>query len=182
MRCGVSSTAELVLQNLTELSHSSKFANRRRNTPKSDHNRSESLCAGLWVPCRVLRAWFGPACGPNPARSRRLLAGSLKFVGALFELSRKRAPLFLTGRYAQPLGRLAASGATGFATEWFGGRRSTDVATGKFFLYVRAGPGGLPLASLCLPFASASASCFCLLPRSSCLSWARCVRMCKQKA
>ncbi len=39
--------------------------------------------------------------------------------------------------------------------------------TGKFVLYVRAGPGGLPLASLPLPFASASASWFCLFPLAS---------------
>ncbi len=41
-----------------------------------------------------------------------------------------------------------------------------------FFLYVRAGPGGLPLASLPVPFAFASASwfCLCLCPRASCAS------------
>ncbi len=39
--------------------------------------------------------------------------------------------------------------------------------TGEFFLYVRAGPGGLPLASLPLSFASAFASWFCLFPFAS---------------
>ncbi len=31
------------------------------DAPKSAQNRSESLCAGLWVPCRILGAWLGPA-------------------------------------------------------------------------------------------------------------------------
>ena len=52
-----------------ELSHSLKVSDRRRNTPKSAQNRSESLCVGLWVPCRIFWAWFDPALGPNPARN-----------------------------------------------------------------------------------------------------------------
>ncbi len=51
-------------------------------TPKSGQNRSDSLCAGLWAPCLVFRAWFGPALVPNPVRNRRLPAGSLKVFGA----------------------------------------------------------------------------------------------------
>jgi hypothetical protein len=54
---------------------------------KSAQHRSESLCAGLWAPCRIFWAGFGPAfgpaSGPNPARNRRFLAGSLKVFGAL---------------------------------------------------------------------------------------------------
>ena len=69
--------------NSAELSRSLKVSDRRRNTPKSGQNRSESLCAGLWVPCRIFWAWFGPALGPNPARNRIFPAGSLKVVGAL---------------------------------------------------------------------------------------------------
>ncbi len=54
-----------------ELSRSSKVSDRRRNTPKSAQNRSESLCAGLWVPCRIFWVWFDPALCPNPVRTRR---------------------------------------------------------------------------------------------------------------
>ncbi len=43
-----------------ELSHSSQVLYRRRNTPKSAQNRWESVCAGLWVPCRVFWVRFGP--------------------------------------------------------------------------------------------------------------------------
>ncbi len=32
---------------------------RRRIIPKSAQNCSESLCAGLWVLCRIFGAWFG---------------------------------------------------------------------------------------------------------------------------
>ncbi len=39
-----------------ELSHSGQVSNRRRNSPKSGQNRPESLCTGLWAPCRVFRA------------------------------------------------------------------------------------------------------------------------------
>ncbi len=42
------STIALFECHSAELSHSSKVADRRRNTPTSAHNRSESLCAGLW--------------------------------------------------------------------------------------------------------------------------------------
>ncbi len=49
-----------------ELSHGLKVSDRRRNTPKSVQNPSESLCAGLWVPCRVFWVGFGPALGRNP--------------------------------------------------------------------------------------------------------------------
>ncbi len=53
-----------------------KFAYRRRNTTKSGQNRSESLGAGLWVPCRLFWAWFG-------ARKRRFPARSVKMCGPL---------------------------------------------------------------------------------------------------
>ena len=66
-----------------ELSHSLKVADRRRNTPTWGQNRSESLRAGLWAPCRVFWAWFGFALGPIPVRNRRFPAGSLKVCGAL---------------------------------------------------------------------------------------------------
>ncbi len=60
------------------------ISHRRRNTPQWAHNRSESLCAGLWVPCRIFLVWFGPALGPTPNRSRRFPAESLNIFGALF--------------------------------------------------------------------------------------------------
>ncbi len=41
-------TASLLIAGLAELSHSLKVSDRRRNTPKSAQNRSESLCADLW--------------------------------------------------------------------------------------------------------------------------------------
>ncbi len=66
-----------------ELSHTLKVSDLRRNTPKSVQNRSESLCRGLWAPCRSFWAWFGPALGPNPARNRGFRAGSFKVFGAL---------------------------------------------------------------------------------------------------
>ena len=66
---------------LAELSHILEVSDRRRNTPNLDRNRSESLCAGLWVSCRIFWAWVGPALGPNLVR--RLPAGSLKVIGAL---------------------------------------------------------------------------------------------------
>ncbi len=66
-----------------ELSHSSKVSDRRRNTLKLAQNRSDSLCDGLWVPCRVFWAWFGPALGSNPARNRRFPARSFKVFGAI---------------------------------------------------------------------------------------------------
>jgi hypothetical protein len=69
--------------NSAELSHSFKVLERRRNTPKAGQNRSESLCAGLWAPCRVFWAWFGPALGPIPVRNRRFSAGSVKLWGPL---------------------------------------------------------------------------------------------------
>jgi hypothetical protein len=50
--------------------------------PKSGQNRSESLCAGLWAPCRVFWVWFGLALGTIPARNRRFLAGLLKVFGS----------------------------------------------------------------------------------------------------
>ena len=34
-----------------------KIPDRRRNMPKSGQNRSQSLCAGLWAPCRAFWAW-----------------------------------------------------------------------------------------------------------------------------
>ncbi len=65
------------------LSHSLKASDRHRKIPKSGRNRLESLCAGLWAPCRVFWAWFGFALGPNPIQNRRFPAGSLKVFGAL---------------------------------------------------------------------------------------------------
>jgi hypothetical protein len=62
-----------------ELSHNRD----RRNAPRWAQNRSESLCAGSWVPCRICWAWFGPALGPNPARKRRFPTRSSKVFGAL---------------------------------------------------------------------------------------------------
>ena len=50
-----------------ELSHSLKVSDRRRNMTKSGQNRSESLCAGLWVPCRVFWVWFGVRRVPHSA-------------------------------------------------------------------------------------------------------------------
>ena len=91
-------------------------SDRRRNTPKSGHNRSESLCAGLWAPCRVFWAWFGPALGPNPARNRRFPAGSLKVFGAL--LAQPIGTLFHTlglGRGSRPLDPRIASDRVSFA-------------------------------------------------------------------
>ncbi len=70
--------------NSSELSHSFKVSDRPRNTPRSGQNRSESLCAGLWAPCRVFGAWFGLAFGPNPVRNQRFPAGSLKSVRGPF--------------------------------------------------------------------------------------------------
>ncbi len=52
--------------------------------PKLVQNRSESLCTGLWAPCRICSTRFGPALGPNPVRNRRFPTGSLKVFGALF--------------------------------------------------------------------------------------------------
>jgi hypothetical protein len=65
------------------VSCSFKVSDHRRNAPKSGQNRLESLCAGLWVPCRNF--WFlcGTAIGLNPDRSRRFPFGSLKVFGAL---------------------------------------------------------------------------------------------------
>ncbi len=64
-------------------SHSFIFFDRRRDTAKSAQNHSESLSAGLSVPCRICFAWFGPALGLNPARNRRFPAGSLQIFEAL---------------------------------------------------------------------------------------------------
>ncbi len=83
-----------------ELARSSKVSDRRRTSPKSAQNRSESLCDALWEPCRIIWAWFGPALGPNPAGQRRFPAGSLKVVGArLAQLSsgRDRVLEFMSG-------------------------------------------------------------------------------------
>ncbi len=70
-------------RNSAELSHSSKGSGRRRNTPTSAQNRSESLCAALWIVCRIFWAWFGPALGQIPIRNRRFPAGSFPVFGAL---------------------------------------------------------------------------------------------------
>ena len=86
---GLSGTSETLSEAVAsghdsaELSHSLKVSDRRRNTPKSVQNRSESLCVGLGVPCRIFWVWFDPALGPNPARNRRFPTGSLKVFGAL---------------------------------------------------------------------------------------------------
>jgi hypothetical protein len=48
-----------------------------------------SLCAGLWVPCRIFWAWFGPALGPNPARYRRFPAGFFEVFRALLAQPRQ---------------------------------------------------------------------------------------------
>ncbi len=61
-----------------ELSHSLKVSDRRRNTPKSDQNRSGSLCTGLWVPCQIFLAWIDPAVGQNPIRNPTFPARVLK--------------------------------------------------------------------------------------------------------
>ena len=53
-----------------------KVSDRRRNKPKSIHKFSESLCAGLWVPCWLFWVWLGPVLGLNPARNLRFPAGS----------------------------------------------------------------------------------------------------------
>ncbi len=66
-----------------ELSHSLKVSDRRRKTPKSAQNPSESWCASLWAPCRVFWAWFCPALRPNSVRDRRFPAGSLQVFRAL---------------------------------------------------------------------------------------------------
>ncbi len=76
---------------LAEPSHSLRVSDRRPNTPKSAQTRAESLCAGLWVTCRIFLAWFGPVLGPSPGRNRRFPAGSLQVFGPLnssAELSR----------------------------------------------------------------------------------------------
>ncbi len=86
-----------------ELCNSLIFSDRRRNTPKSAHNRSESWCAGLWVPCRIFWVWFGLALDPNPARTRRISAGSLQVFGALFAQPRgEGARLPLNGAFYVP--------------------------------------------------------------------------------
>ncbi len=38
---------------------SAAVSDRRRDTPKWGHNRSESLCDGLWAPCWVFWIRFG---------------------------------------------------------------------------------------------------------------------------
>ncbi len=43
--------------------HRLKLPDRRRDTPESAQTRSESLCASLWVPCRIFWAWFCPTLG-----------------------------------------------------------------------------------------------------------------------
>ena len=67
-----------------ELSHCLRASDRRRNTPISGQNRSESLRAGLWVSRRIFSAWSGPALSPKPVRNRRFPAGSLKSVRGPF--------------------------------------------------------------------------------------------------
>ncbi len=85
----VGAAAHQTTRSSAKLSHSFIVSGRRRNTPKSDQNRSESLCAGLWVSCRIFWVWFGPALAPNPARNRRFPAGSLNIFGALLAQPRQ---------------------------------------------------------------------------------------------
>ncbi len=85
------------MDNSADVSRSLKVSDRRRNTPAWAHNRSESLCAGLRVPCWIFWSWFGPASGPNPVGNRRFLAGSFKVFGALFTQPRKPL-MYLTFR------------------------------------------------------------------------------------
>jgi hypothetical protein len=77
----------------TRLSHLSLFKFRIvvKTHTEIGQNHSESLCAALWVPCRICWAWFGPALGPNPARNRRFPAGSLKVVRDLLAQPRPGA-------------------------------------------------------------------------------------------
>ena len=63
--------------------HNLKVSDRRRNRPTSAQNRSESLCVGLRVPCRICWARFGQTSGADRVRSRRFPAGSLKISGPL---------------------------------------------------------------------------------------------------
>ena len=85
-----------------ELSHSSKVSDRRLNILKSVLNRSESLRAGLWVPCRIFWAWFGPALGSNPVRNRRCPAGSYQIFGALSAQSCLCIPCLIFGAWIWP--------------------------------------------------------------------------------
>ncbi len=57
-----------------KLSHSSKVSDRRRDTPKSAQNLSESLCAGLWASCLGL-VWpgFRPKSASKSKVSGRIL-------------------------------------------------------------------------------------------------------------
>ncbi len=50
---------------------------------RSGQNRSESVCAGPWVPCQVLWAWFCCLSSPNPARNRKSSGRAFKsFLGS----------------------------------------------------------------------------------------------------
>ncbi len=75
-----------------ELSRSLKVSDRRRNTPKSGQNRSESLFAGVWAACRIFWAWFGAVLGPIPVRNRRFPAGSLTVAWALLTPPHEQYP------------------------------------------------------------------------------------------
>ncbi len=88
----IGSGRSLFLSASAELSHSLKVSDRRRTTPKSGQNRSESLCAGLWAPCRVFWAWFGFALGPVSVRNIRFPAGSLQTLWGPFSLSESSSP------------------------------------------------------------------------------------------
>jgi hypothetical protein len=72
-----------------ELSHSLKVSDLRRNTPKSAQTRSESLCAGLWVPCRIFLAWLRPAWGgPDLGPKSRIFGRILEHVPGPCSLGR----------------------------------------------------------------------------------------------
>ncbi len=88
----------------------------------------ESLCAGLWAPCRVFWFWFGPASGPNPVRNRRCPAGSFKVFGALYLLSDKQPFYILVFGSGQEL-------ATKRHCNW-----STGLILGEFCIIYRARP------------------------------------------
>ncbi len=72
---------------MTELSHFLKVSDRRRSTPKSGQNHSESLCAGLRAPCRVFGACSGLAVArleiedPRPGPSLRVFGALLAQPG-----------------------------------------------------------------------------------------------------
>ncbi len=77
-------TLDVVICDSAELSHSLNVSDRRQNMPTSAQKRSESLRVGLWEPCRIFLAWFGPALRPKAVRHRRFPAGSFKVCAPFF--------------------------------------------------------------------------------------------------